>query len=317
MLGYVSSVLITAGWIALGVVFALLFVLYRREAKRTHNTAGSQPNNPANMTILLQTMRDVLADQKRLARDFNKSLDSKVEIIRKVVKAALAERDRLKRNRHELIRMMEQVKVDLARIEELAAQLQKKNTGASQNSSASARWHRPAAHRPGAAGARQSSSSTSAAPPNGHDMSEPGSEHPGRLDSVADPAEEEAGNDLIDNWVGLDFGRDQPDPYDFGTTVSPPEKPEDPAAAREAFRSLLNMPEEMDEQENTGTTRGRGQGGNGRASRSTLRTRVTRYHEAGMSVAEIARELGVGKGEVRLILSLREKGRNRRSGTGP
>ena len=40
-----------------------------------------------------------------------------------------------------------------------------------------------------------------------------------------------------------------------------------------------------------------------------LQQRVLEYSEAGMGVAEIARELGIGKGEVRLMLSLaKQKG---------
>jgi hypothetical protein len=37
-----------------------------------------------------------------------------------------------------------------------------------------------------------------------------------------------------------------------------------------------------------------------------LQRRVQEYADAGMSVPQISRELGIGKGEVRLILSLRE-----------
>jgi predicted transcriptional regulator len=33
---------------------------------------------------------------------------------------------------------------------------------------------------------------------------------------------------------------------------------------------------------------------------------VYEYNDAGMTVAEIAHEIGIGKGEVRLILSLRK-----------
>ena len=49
-------------------------------------------------------------------------------------------------------------------------------------------------------------------------------------------------------------------------------------------------------------------GGNGAATPPPaavpLQQRVLEYSQAGMGVAEIARELGIGKGEVRLMLSL-------------
>jgi hypothetical protein len=44
--------------------------------------------------------------------------------------------------------------------------------------------------------------------------------------------------------------------------------------------------------------------GHGKSFSPGVRARVDEYHKAGMSVAEIAHELGLGKGEVRLILSL-------------
>ena len=39
-----------------------------------------------------------------------------------------------------------------------------------------------------------------------------------------------------------------------------------------------------------------------------VQSRVYEYNDAGMSVAQISKAIGIGKGEVRLILSLR-KGR--------
>ena len=45
---------------------------------------------------------------------------------------------------------------------------------------------------------------------------------------------------------------------------------------------------------------------NGGEYLTPIQQRVYEYSDAGMRVPEIARELGVGKGEVRLILSLRQ-----------
>ncbi|MCC6145782.1 MAG: DUF742 domain-containing protein, partial [Candidatus Hydrogenedentes bacterium] len=51
-------------------------------------------------------------------------------------------------------------------------------------------------------------------------------------------------------------------------------------------------------------------GGNGAAAGlSPMQKRVLDYCNAGMSVADIARELGIGKGEVRLMLSLARQSR--------
>lgn len=86
-------------------------------------------------------------------------------------------------------------------------------------------------------------------------------------------------------------------------------------AAREAFRALLNMPMGHDAPlapvDMPGQTRAMAAAmqGNGGATEEVqfsapLQQRVLEYSEAGMTVAEVSRELGIGKGEVRLMLSL-------------
>jgi hypothetical protein len=84
---------------------------------------------------------------------------------------------------------------------------------------------------------------------------------------------------------------------------------------RDAFRALLGLdavtpppqarpPEPAAPRDNEFAGENYRTGDNGRERNATLRKRVLEYSEAGMSVAEIAHELGVGKGEVRLMLSL-------------
>ena len=41
-----------------------------------------------------------------------------------------------------------------------------------------------------------------------------------------------------------------------------------------------------------------------------LQQRIVEYSQAGMAVSDIARELGIGKGEVRLMLSLAKPGQS-------
>ncbi len=45
-------------------------------------------------------------------------------------------------------------------------------------------------------------------------------------------------------------------------------------------------------------------GNNGAGGLGPIQQRVLEYKEAGMTEAQIAKELGIGKGEVRLMLSL-------------
>ena len=144
-----------------------------------------------------------------------------------------------------------------------------------------------------------------------HDSRGPG-ERP--LQAVASVGEKPGAEDVIDSWVGLDFGGDAPDPLPFVVPDEAPEHPEDPEAAREAFRALLNMdPVEPARQDRRSARPAQyspqdqvSQGGNGRGRLSPVQARVYEYTDAGMTVSQISKELGIGKGEVRLIQSLRE-----------
>lgn len=117
--------------------------------------------------------------------------------------------------------------------------------------------------------------------------------------------------DVPDYWVGLGFANQPGESPPSGKAAKEegqgvPE-PGDPEAARQAFRALLNMGQES----SVGTasrTETLDQPSAGEGGEGPLRSRVYEYSDAGMSIAEIASELGIGKGEVRLILSLREQG---------
>jgi len=112
---------------------------------------------------------------------------------------------------------------------------------------------------------------------------------------IAMPDESMPLTSLLEGWTAFDAPPDDTESEDtFETPREVPESPRDPDRARAAFRALLNMTEESET-------------GNGRRKTEALRARVHEYYDAGMSVAQIAQELGVGKGEVRLMLTLREK----------
>jgi hypothetical protein len=115
------------------------------------------------------------------------------------------------------------------------------------------------------------------------------------LQILATPDESVPMTGLLDGWKTFDAPLDESASDDaFDVPQEVPEAPRDPERARAAFRALLNMTEDSSES------------GNGRRKTEALRARVHEYHDAGMSIAQIAQELGVGKGEVRLMLTLRE-----------
>lgn len=105
-------------------------------------------------------------------------------------------------------------------------------------------------------------------------------------------------------WVGLDLGEEDPSRSPFQIPEAVPEEPREPEAARQIFRAMLKM--EKKKGGRAGKKLPAAERGNGAEANQMLRTRVYEYADARMSIAEIAHELGIGKGEVRLILSLRE-----------
>jgi hypothetical protein len=119
------------------------------------------------------------------------------------------------------------------------------------------------------------------------------------------PAEPPVENrDVIDAWTGVDFGT--PELHDEPAHVI--EEPEDDAeSTRDAMRSLLNV---QSPHGDNGPADPFKDADEARNDLTPIQMRVYEYADAGMRVPEIARELGVGKGEIRLILSLR-KGQRR------
>ena len=288
---FLSNCFIVAGWIGIGVAAILLVRLYLREMKARRAAVRGPKNDLANMMILLQTMRDMLNEQKALARDFNRSVDSKVTIIRKVIRAVADEYKRLNETHRELRQMMQATQADLARIRAHATAIRAQRT----RPKAVAPLEMAASEAPAANGLREA-------------LAEPSPDAAPTLEVLAEPAGSDSEDDLIDNWVGLDFAGDEPNPYAFEVPEEAPEAPEDPETAREAFRRLLNVSNEASQGNSTKQDDSASpEKSNGRNRSDAVRARVLEYSDAGMSVSEIARELGLGKGEVRLILNIGAK----------
>ncbi|HNT88005.1 MAG TPA: hypothetical protein PKL84_09080 [Candidatus Hydrogenedentes bacterium] len=100
----------------------------------------------------------------------------------------------------------------------------------------------------------------------------------------------------VEKWIGDDLDEDAGAPL-------PPTSPEDRDASRRAFQALLNIAPASASDVRTDAPLPQPDD-NGGHSLAPLQQRVVEYNAAGMSVAQIARELGIGKGEVRLMLSL-------------
>jgi hypothetical protein len=277
-----SNLFFLAGFFVLGIVFMLLFELYRRVTMPRRSAPGNPSLNLMEMMILFQTMREVVHDQKALAREFNQSVDKKVTLIRELVRKVLQEHKKITQAQRDLAARLEITKQDFVVIQEQVAALRPDAVVHEAPQSP-----KPAPIREGAPGL------------------EPQSVH-----AVAPLEEDDSADDLIDNWVGLDFVGEETEAHPFEVPETVSESVQDPERAREAFRALLNMDAESSRPiETAAASPGPPPDiGDGRDRPHALRQRVYEYHDAGMGVAQIAHELGIGKGEVRLMLGLREKG---------
>lgn len=285
MLANLQNSLFAAGVLVLiGALILLFMYIFRREYMHRSKSLQQSRDDLANMMILLQTMRDLLDQQKLLARQLNASLDKKVTYIRESVDAATKDLDDLR-----------------AGIKQAAALAQRPPDTLRKEESRGPNGHGSGSPEP----ARKVPHLTVVERESDDDRDE---ERPS-LQLLALPKTPPGEDDVIESWVGLDFSGDEPDPYAFEVPDSPPEAPEDAEAAREAFRALLNLePRPAAEVIVPSVPKPEGvahRGGNGKAM-PPLHSRVYEYNDAGMTVAQISQEIGIGKGEVRLILSLRK-----------
>lgn len=283
-----SDIFFFAGFSLLAVVLVLLVWLYGRVSGSRSATRNVSAANLTEMAILFQTMRNVVHEQKILAREFNESVDKKVNLIRQVISKVVEEHNNLCRAHKDVA-----LKLDEVGREWEAVQTEVRRLREELGLSAPAPPKREGAARP----AQPKAEKTKDASP---------------LRIVVEPKDTEPSGDLADLWVGFDFVGSDAEPFEVPET--PPEAPGDPEVTRQAFRALLSMSPEGGRGASRRETAAASEtlaadSGNGRGRGAPIRARVYEYHDAGMSIAEIAQELGIGKGEVRLMLSLREKGR--------
>ena len=267
-----SSFLYLIGFCAFGGALVLVVALCLRllriaSARRPGRANSASADTHTELSILFQTMRGMLDEQKTLARDFNRGVDKRVALIRKIVKHTVEQHEKLYERQRVLARALEDTREQVADAERRIVE---------------------------AARGRAEEKAPEALPPPKHLEVAP-------LHIIVDPDVDDSPDDLIDAWTGLDFVGEEPDTDEFEVPDTVPESPHDPELAREAFRALLNI------EPTTALASPPTGGGNGRGRTELLKGRVHEYHDAGMSVPQIAHELGIGKGEVRLMISLREK----------
>lgn len=289
------------------LMFLLLSAWYWRAERRRQYRQAQTKADIADIMILFQTMRDVISQQKSLARDFNQELDRKMSLVKEVLAKSLEKNEKLYERQQELQTQIEELKAQIESAQRQTGYLRQGPAPAPKPPAPPSPTPSPPA-RPAPAPAAPVVEVTNIVPTV---PPQP------RLA----PAEEErlAKTGLTDApfsvWFGLDFdAAAAPAPVEEEENEAPaPRTPEDAEAARNAFRALLNMPAGQSPPPGAAPAPIAAQNplrpSNGTPAPVPLQQRVLEYSEAGMGVAEIARELGIGKGEVRLMLSLaKQKG---------
>jgi len=272
----------------------LLIRLYNHEQKKRIAAERDPKNDFVNMMILFNSMRDMLDQQRELARQLNTSFDERIAQMRTSVREQLSK-----------LELLQTAEVDLRRrLDELENSLSELDTPIlNADYAKAARVDNPTEVPPGAAATGEQSARSVAASSENTALQVQRDE--GMLCAVAEPEVAATPGDAP-VWAGWDVGREDEMLSGIDVPIEAPVGPADGEAARNAFRALLNFG--SDAPSAGGAQPAVPQKTNGPGGVPPLHTRVYEYNDAGMSVAQISQELGVGKGEVRLILSLRKAG---------
>lgn len=284
----------------------LILMLYVRNERRQRARFKQARADVADMTILFQTMRDVIAQQKTLAHNFNKEMDKKMALVKQVLAASMQKNERLYERQQELEQELRTARERLSALQRQFNVAQQRADTLAEPSPAEEPPAPYAVQRGEEAAADHmepvSATAGGEAPPENDLAEEP--EPPGPTPEQAAAIEQV----LLGEWAHIDLTREEDPEEALVDAEDPPAQPEDPEEARQAFRALLNIEPESgagattpEESPSDGDDAA---GNNGKKDMGMLEQRVGEYDAAGMSVAEIAHELGIGKGEVRLMLSL-------------
>ncbi|MBI1317638.1 MAG: hypothetical protein GC168_01650 [Candidatus Hydrogenedens sp.] len=281
----------SVGWFCFALLAWWYWIKERNEKERIQRMKA----DVADMMLLFQTMRDVVSQQKKLAADFNQEIETKVGGVKKILATALEKNEKLYERQRGLEQYMEDLRTELQSVQRQIAY--------AGTPTASDEWEAPLTlstarpdDEPTLAQARDTEPFT-VLPDDTPAEPAPAPEAPAPPPSAIRPAE------AAKPWEAADFEAlaDETPLHDGGadeeeelgdTTI----QPADAQAARDAFRALLSMSADAP----TPTP----EAGNGHDAKTSVQERVVEYARAGMNVGQIATELGIGKGEVRLMLSL-------------
>src|SRR5262245_54760559 len=110
--------LICAGIGLIVLMFGIVIFIGASELKVARRESSSHSaNDVTNMMILFQTMRDILTQQKDLAREFNISIDKKVNEVRRLLQSNGDVRAELERTKREMAALAARTRREMAALE--------------------------------------------------------------------------------------------------------------------------------------------------------------------------------------------------------
>ena len=298
---------------------ALLFFWYNRVERRNREQFERAKLDIADMAILFQTMRDIIGQQKSMAHQFNDEMDRKMVLVKQILTRSMEKNERLYEKQHALSTELAEAQAQIESLQRQLSYLPKLPTSTGQQTS-------PTHHPPSPPTVLKNAESnrpaqrrleTSPSPKEEYSRQEDTFDSiPNSQSAIAEdnPLSETRTTDApFTKWEPTDFDVHDPETDTQEPDIPLPEAPEDALAARSAFRALLDLdtlPEEdAPTPHKSSPTTSQSAGGNGTRVAPPVRHRVVEYNEAGMSITEISRELGIGKGEIRLILNLAKQER--------
>jgi hypothetical protein len=302
--------------------FVLLVILYWNNERKRRARQMQQRADMADLSILFQTIRDVVSQQKALAKEFNQELDKKMHLVKQVLVRGVEKNERLHERQQLLSQALEDAQARLESLQRQIGFLREAVEASVERLGRVEAMTPPAAHSipstPPPIPSRPPIAPEASTPPRA-----PREEPPRSPAPVLRPREEREplfavpenspaiSSTAFSEWDSPEFPADITEAAPV-PTVSPP-APGDADAARREFRAILDLDVEPAARPGEPAfvhapppdpARRSAESGNGSRGMAPLQKRVAEYSQAGMTVAEIARELGIGKGEVRLMLSL-------------
>ena len=221
MFEVVSITITVASLFLVIVISSIALIMFLRELRYRGSTPPHVHTDSTNMMIMFQTMRDVVSEQKDLARAFNVSVDDKVSQIRAMIDAAKAEREELRETQQGILAMLESAKLSLQNAPETPLLAPHSRPSPAETTPTAESHTREADAPPITAESVDSEETVEEKLP----VKESGT----------------SSDNLIDTWTGLDFGEDEPEAPAYAVSEEISDSPEDVESARDAFRTLLDL----------------------------------------------------------------------------